>query len=256
MRGEVVLVTGGSGGIGVATARAFVREGARVVLAARDREKLEAAAEEVGGKTGVLSLDAADRASVATLAREMETREGRLDVLVNCAGVLDVGPAVEAGPEIAERLIRTNYLGTVDVIHALLPLLRAGRRRSIVNVSSVAGKIAPPYMAAYAGSKFALTGYTHALRQELRREGVHVSLVSPGPVDTPMIAGRVGTPEYPLPPGVDVVPPERVAHAILRAVEHRLADVVVPGRLSLPLRFGLAFPRLVDWVYRPLLPRP
>jgi short-subunit dehydrogenase len=255
LRGEVVLVTGGSSGIGLAAAHAFAAEGARVILAARDRQRLEAAARAVGGATRTLPVDTTDAASVAALARAVEETEGRLDVLVNCAGQLEIGPAEESGPELAERLIRANYLGVVNVVHAFLPLLRKGKRRSIVNVSSMAGKIAPPYMAAYSASKFALNGYTHALRQELRGEGFHLALVSPGPVDTPMTEGRLRTRYYPLLPGVKVVTAGVAARAVVQAVKRRATEVIVPRRYSLLVRLGLAFPGIVDRVYRPLMRR-
>lgn len=250
MRDEVVLITGGSSGIGLATAERFARAGARVVLVARDPARLADAAAGLGGAARALPADITSLADTRRVAGEVAATEGRLDVLINCAGQFEVGPAEEAGPELAERLVRVNYLGAVNSIHALLPLLRAGRRRSIVNVSSLAGKVAPPFMAAYAASKFALAGYTHSLRQELRPEGFHVGLVSPAPVDTPMIEGRIGTRYYPLPPGIGVLTPDATANAIFRVVERRSADRTLPARLSPLARLGQAFPLLVDGVYR------
>lgn len=250
MRDEVVLVTGGSSGIGLATAHRFAREGARVVLAARTAETLQAAAGAVGPRARAVVADLADMASVRALADDIAAREGRLDVLVNCAGQLEIGPAEAGGLEVAERLLRVNYLGAVAAIEACLPLLRSGGRRSIVNVSSVAGKLAPPFMAAYAASKFALTGYTHALRQELAPQGIHVGLVSPGPVDTPMIQGRVRTRYYPLLPGVPVITADEAAAAIVRCVRRRSAEVVAPWHMGGAARLGLAFPRAVDLAYR------
>jgi short-subunit dehydrogenase len=221
-----------------------------VVLVARDPARLAEAAARVGSAARALPADITSLADTRRLAGDVAATEGRLDVLINCAGQFELGPAVEAGPEVAERLVRVNYLGAINTIHALLPLLRAGRRRSIVNVSSLAGKVAPPFMAAYAGSKFALAGYTHALRQELRPEGFHVGLVSPAPVDTPMIQGRIRTRYYPLPPGIGVLTPEAAGAAIFRAVERRSADRTLPARLSPLARVGQAFPLVVDGVYR------
>lgn len=249
MKGETVLITGGSSGIGLAAARLSVEAGARVILAARDPARLATAVAEVGGASRAISADITSREECARLAGEVGRVEGRVDVLINCAGQFEVGPVEEGGAELAERLVRVNYLGAVNATHALLPLLRRSYRRSIVNVSSLAGKVAPPYMAAYAGSKFALAGYTHALRQELREEGFHVGLLSPAPVDTPMIAGRVGGRYYPLPPGIGVLTPEATARALLYLVLHRKADQVVPARVSALVRFGQAFPLLVDGVY-------
>jgi NAD(P)-dependent dehydrogenase (short-subunit alcohol dehydrogenase family) len=249
MRGEVVLITGGSSGIGLAAARLFVEAGARVVLVARDPERLVAAVEGFGDGARAFSADITSRDDTLRLAREVEASEGRLDVLINCAGQFEVGPVEEGGPELAERLIRVNYLGAINTIHAFLPLMRRGHRRSIVNVSSLAGKVAPPYMAAYAASKFALAGYTHALRQELGPEGFHIGLLSPAPVDTPMIEGRLGTRYYPLPPGIGVLTPEATATALVRLVLQRSADRIIPRRISPLVRFGQAFPLLVDGLY-------
>jgi short-subunit dehydrogenase len=176
-------------------------------------------------------------------------RAGRLDVLINCAGQLEVGPAAKLGVAVAERLIRVNYLGAVATIHGCLDLLRRGQAPVIVNVASMAGRIAPPYMAAYAASKFALAGYTHALRQELRPEGIHVGLVLPGPVDTPMVTGRLGGRYYPRLRFVPVLDADQVAQAIVRAAAQRLPEVVVPRRLAVAARLGSAFPKLVDWLY-------
>ncbi|HET8656524.1 MAG TPA: SDR family NAD(P)-dependent oxidoreductase [Longimicrobiaceae bacterium] len=250
MRGEVVLVTGGSRGIGLASARRFAAAGARVVLVARDEDRLAGAAAELGDETVVLPADLTSGTEVTGLVRAVEERIGRVDVLVNCAGQLEVGPAERLGPPIAERLTSVNYLGPVRLIHACLPLLRRGTRRSIVCVSSLAGKIAPPYMAAYAASKFALTAYCRSLRQELRPEGFHVGLVFPGPVDTAMIEGRIRTRYYPLPPGTPVLDEDAAAAAVVHTVLRRADEWVVPRRLAAAMRLGQAFPGVVDVVYR------
>jgi NAD(P)-dependent dehydrogenase (short-subunit alcohol dehydrogenase family) len=255
VRGEVVLITGGSSGIGLAAAHLFAREGARVILAARDEDKLARAVSMIGAGARALAADATSPEAVRALVENIGSREGRIDVLINSAGQFEIGPAEEGGAELAERLIGVNYLGPVRFTHECLPLLRRGIRRSIVNISSLAGKLAPPFMAAYSGSKFALAGYTHALRQELRPEGFHVCLVSPGPVDTPLIEGRIRTTYYPVPPGVPVVSAEAAAESVLRAVRKRSTEVVIPRRLGPVVRMGQTFPRLVDLVYR-LIPRP
>lgn len=250
--GEVVLVTGGSGGIGLATARLLSKAGARIYLVARHAGRLETAARHVGGDVHTLAADLTNCRDVARLAETLERSEGRLDLLVNCAGQLEVGPAQSLGADAAERLLHINYLGAVRTIEACLPLLRAGQRRSIVNVSSIAGRLAPPFMAAYAGSKFAFTGYTLALRQELRQERFHVGLVFPGPVDTAMTEGLVGGEHYPLPLMVPVTRPDTVAKAVLELVRGRKAEITVPGRLGLVTRLLAAWPGLTDLLYRRL----
>jgi len=243
---RAVLVTGASSGIGRAVAAAMADVAAPLFVAGRDGRRLEA----IPGDVIPVVLDVTEPEAVRRMAEVVATAAGRLDVLVNCAGQLEVGPAEVLGPEVAERLMRVNYLGTVAVIHACLPLLRKGRRPVIVNVASIAGRMAPPYMAAYAASKFAVSGYSAALRQELRPEGIHVALVLPGPVDTPMVSGRLGGPYYPLPPGVPILTAERVAQVICSVIQNRISQAVVPSRLAPAIELGSAFPKLVDYLYR------
>lgn len=241
---RAMLITGASSGIGLATAYTLAGADSHLYLVGRNLDRLQRVAGEL--RATAICADLSDPAQVGSMAAEVERQAGRLDVLINCAGQLEVGRAEELGVEVAERLMRVNYLGAVSVIHACLPLLRRGREPVIVNVSSLAGRLAPPYMAAYAASKFALSGYSHALRQELRRESIHVGLVLPGPVETPMVRGRLGGAYYPLPPGTPVLTADRVARAIRTVIEQRLPEVLVPRRLAAAARLGSAFPALVD----------
>lgn len=246
---RIVLITGASGGIGTAVAARLARAGALLFLAGRDPDRLAAAERRLSRPARLLPVDLALPDGGARAAQAVAAEAGRLDLLINCAGQLEVGPAEQLGPELAAELMRVNFLGAIRTIHACLPLLRQGTRPAIINVSSLAGRLAPPYMAAYAATKFALNGYCHALRQELRPEGIHVGLILPGPVQTAMIAQRLGGPHYHLPPGVPVIRPERVAQAIIAAADRRLGEVVLPRRLGLASRVGAAFPALVDLIY-------
>jgi len=248
MAKRVILITGASSGIGLATARALAGPEVSLYIAGRNHDRLKVVAQELSATP--LVADLADLSAIAQLAIELTKRTLRLDLLINCAGELAIGPAEKLGPAVAERLMRINFLGPVALIQALLPLLRRGYDPSIINVSSVAGRLAPPYMAAYAASKFALNGYTQALRQELRAEGIHVGLVMPGPVDTPMVHGRLGGKYYSLPPGVPLLNAQQVADAIVRVVARRLPELVLPRRLGAALRLGAAYPSLVDLLYR------
>src|SRR5690606_35016287 len=122
---EVVLITGGSSGIGLAAARRFISRGARVWLTARDEEKLARAATDLGGHTSILPSDVTDPASIDRLVSTLRDREGKIDVLVNSAGQLDLASSGESAAELAERLMRVNYFGLTRVVAAALPLVRA-----------------------------------------------------------------------------------------------------------------------------------
>lgn len=244
---RVILITGASSGIGRATAHALASSAAQLFLVGRSVERLQAVAAVL--RATPLVADLSNPSDIREMMENVRNRADHLDVLVNCAGELAVGAADELGMETAERLMRVNFLGTVAVIHGCLPLLRAGKNPVIVNVSSVAGRMAPPYMAAYAASKFALNGYSDALRQELRPQGIHVGLVLPGPVDTPMVHGRLGGVHYPVPPGIPVLTAQRIAKAIRSVIDHRIPEVIVPRRIAPAVRLGSALPNLVDRFY-------
>ncbi len=188
-----VVVTGASSGIGRATALMLARHGLRVfatVRRAADAEAVQVAAGAVGVGNAVrpVLLDVTDPTAIAEAAelvrRELAERGGALVGLVNNAGVVVGGPLEEVPLERLREVLEVNVVGAVAVTQAFLPLLRAGRGR-IVNVSSVSGRVAPPFLGPYAASKFALEALSDALRVELRPWGLRVVLVEPGPVETP-----------------------------------------------------------------------
>ena len=180
----IALVTGASSGIGAATARRLGRRpGTRLVLVARRRERLEALAAELGGAT-VVAADLLDAASPGRVAEQVEAEHGRLDLLVNNAGVRVTGRFADTGWAAVERALATNFGAVVRLTEALLPLLRRSAPSAVVNVASVSGRVARPGTGPYSASKFALVGWTEALQLEEAGHGVHVGLVLPGFVAT------------------------------------------------------------------------
>jgi short-subunit dehydrogenase len=180
----IALVTGASSGIGAATARRLaVEPDTRLVLVARRRERLEGLAAELGGAT-VIAADLVEEATPALVAERVEAEHGRLDLLVNNAGIRGRGGFAEGGWVEVKQVMATNFDAPVRLTEALLPLLRRSAPSGIVNVGSVAGRVSRPRVGSYAASKFALAGWTEALQMEERRNGVHVGLVQPGFVAT------------------------------------------------------------------------
>jgi short-subunit dehydrogenase len=180
----IALVTGASSGIGAAVAHRLAAEpGARLVLVARRRERLEAMAAELGGAT-VIAADLLEEATPALVARRVSEEHGRLDLLVNNAGVGGRGRFAEGGWAEVQRAMAINFDAQVRLTEALLPLLRRSAPSGIVNIGSVAGRVSRPGAGSYSASKFALTGWTEAVAMEERPHGVHVSLVELGFVAT------------------------------------------------------------------------
>jgi NAD(P)-dependent dehydrogenase (short-subunit alcohol dehydrogenase family) len=192
LKEKVVVVTGGSRGIGKAVAAAFAREGAEVVVTARDLGSLEAAAKEIrnaGGRVIALQADVADRHQVKDLAKEINRRFGRLHVLLNNASLLGPRvPILEYPEEEWEAVIAVNLNGPFFVIKACLPLMTAAGEGSIINVSSGVGRIGKPRWGAYAASKFGLEGLTQVLAAELQPLHIRVNAVNPGGTRTTMRA--------------------------------------------------------------------
>jgi NAD(P)-dependent dehydrogenase (short-subunit alcohol dehydrogenase family) len=193
LEGPVALVTGGSRGIGKAVAAAYAREGADVIIAARERDALEAAAAEIrkaGGRVVPLRADVAHREEVRGVAEEIKRRFGRLHILVNNASLLGPRvPLLEYPEEAWERVVAVNLHGPFFVTKACLPLMIQAGEGSIINVSSGVGRIGKPCWGAYAASKFGLEGLTQVLAAELKAYNIRVNAVNPGGTRTAMRAG-------------------------------------------------------------------
>jgi NAD(P)-dependent dehydrogenase (short-subunit alcohol dehydrogenase family) len=247
LRDKVAIITGASSGIGRATALALARQGARVVLAARRQAELEAVAREVwalGREALVVATDVAEQAQVERLVAETLRCWGQVDLAVASAGVYVRKAVAGLTADLVEVSMRVNFYGALYLVLATLPHLRAQGSGHIVLVSSMDGKKGIPPDGPYVMAKFALAGLGDVLRQELHGTGVDVSIIFPGRVDTPMIANLEV-------PWISAkIPPEAVARAILGAVRHRRAEVIVPFQARLLLYLDWLSPRLGDWAVR------
>ena len=185
--GKVALVTGASSGIGEATAEALAQGGAKVAVAARRREKLDALVSRIeaeGGEALALTADVSSPEGAAQMVRDAEAHFGRLDILVNNAGVMYLEPIAEADLGRWRHMLELNVLGLIAASQAALPGMRARRDGHIVNIASTAGRIANPNSAGYSATKFGVVGFSEALRKELVKDRVRVTVVEPGIVET------------------------------------------------------------------------
>ena len=192
---KVVLVTGGSSGIGLAAAKLMASAGANVWLAARRREVLEAALKEVEAarrdpsqRCAVVSVDVADPQQAARAVETVTKSAGAPDVIFNSAGVTQPGYIQELSLEVFERLMKVNYFGTVYVTKAALPAMLERGSGHIINISSMAGYLGVFGYSAYGAAKFAVVGFSEVLRAEMRPYGIRVSVAFPPDTDTPQLA--------------------------------------------------------------------
>jgi NAD(P)-dependent dehydrogenase (short-subunit alcohol dehydrogenase family) len=239
LHGKVAVVTGGGRGIGKALALALASEGCRVAIGDVDAASAEAAAAELGGDAIGLALDVTDRPGFTAFLDEVERRLGPIDVLVNNAGIMPVGPLDEEDDATAIRVLEINLHG---VIHGTKEAMRRMKPRGtghIVNIASMAGKGGAPYLATYCASKHGVVGLSEAVRAELRGTGVESSVVLPYFVRTELIAGIDETPTVPH------SAPEEVADAVIDALQYNRFEVWIPRRLRPTWALSNLLPRRV-----------
>jgi NADP-dependent 3-hydroxy acid dehydrogenase YdfG len=237
LRGAVVAITGAARGIGLATAHAFAAQGARVAIGDLDAALAEQAAAQVGGGAVGLPLDVTDRASMDAFVAAAEAQLGPLDVLVNNAGIMPIGPFLEESDATARGQFAVNVDGVLHGMKAALPGMLARGRGHIVNVASAAGKAGFPGAASYCGTKHAVVGITEAVRLELRGRGVDFSLVMPAIVNTELTSGVDSA------RGIKNVEPEDVAAAVIESIQSGRFDVYVPKVLGPLNRANVLLPR-------------
>lgn len=180
---KVVLITGGSRGLGLVLAREFAERGARIAICARDRDELQRAKEDLesrGAEVFDAICDVREQGEIETLVSDVRSRFGPIDVLVNNAGVIQVGPLDAQTQTDFEDAMRVHFWGPFYAMRSVIPEMRSRGEGRIVNISSIGGKIAVPHLAPYCASKFALAGLSSAMHGELAKDGISVTTVYPG----------------------------------------------------------------------------
>jgi NAD(P)-dependent dehydrogenase (short-subunit alcohol dehydrogenase family) len=247
---QVIVITGASSGIGLATAKRAARRGAQVVLVSRDEEDLAGAVREIqehGARAVHFVADVADQAAMQRVARDVVVQFGRIDTWINNAGVTVYGLIEEVPTEDARRLFETNYWGVVNGSLAALPHLRSGGG-ALINLGSVLSDTGYPLQGHYTASKHAVKGFTDSLRLEVEKSGapVCITLIQPAAIDTPYpehAKNHLGFEAKHMPP---VYAPEVVAKAILHCAERPERNVLVGGSGKVFSTSEKFAPRLFD----------
>ena len=251
LQGKVVVITGASMGIGEAMARAFAQEGASVVMLSRDAARAEAARIRAGflDRTAAFACDVRNAEEIDRVIALTLHHFKRIDVWINNAGhgLLDSVARMEMAA--CRELFDTNFFGALAGMQAVIPVMRQQGGGTIINISSVAGHVPVPFMAAYCASKFALNAISKAARSELRRDHIHVLTVCPGYVATSFgeNAARGKEMKRVRPSSVRGISAERVARATLQGYLRRKREVIVPWTMHPTIRLYQFAPRLVEW---------
>jgi len=257
--GKLALITGASSGIGAATARLLARRGLRILLTARRLERLQTLADEIqaaGGSAEVLVADLEQSQERAQLAAVVLQRFGCPDVLVNNAGIGWYGYYADMPPDLAHRLLEINVTAVMDLTRQFLPAMRQRRSGAIINISSIAGSIPSQGIAIYAGTKAFLNAFTTSLHREMRRSGVTISLLQPGPVLTEFFELAASQKNGRRVPAEGLaIPAERVAGAVWSLLHRPRRQAYVPWFTRLTPWVSLLFAGVMDWLGPMLLRR-
>lgn len=247
-----ILITGASSGIGLALGRELARHGSRLMLVARREELLREATDELTS-LGALSADCfagdvTDGQVRTALVDQMREDWGQLDLLVNNAGVSAHGYFEENGEEVLRQILEVNFFAATELTRMALPLLRGGKDPMVVNVGSILGHRGIPHNSEYCASKFALRGWSEALRAELKHDGIELLMVSPGTTDSEFFDHLICT-HGDSPWGTSKgVSPEEVARQIVRGIQRRRREIFPNWRGRLLVLANRICPGLVDRV--------
>lgn len=252
----VVWITGASSGIGLALAQAYAKKGCSLVLSARSKDKLEQLRMTLPNPDShlVLPLDLMESKHFDTLTKQVVEHFGRVDILINNGGISQRGEASKSPIEIDRKIMEVNYFGAVALTKSVLPVMQKQKSGQIVAISSIAGMFGFYWRSAYAASKHAMKGFYESLYLEEAKNNIHVTLVYPGKINTPISLSAInesGEAHGMMDPNQDRgMPPEKCAEKIIRAVENKKQEVLIGNKEVLAVYFKRYMPRLFWLIIR------
>ncbi len=251
MNKPVIIITGASSGIGAATARRLARENVCLTLAARRADRLQGVAsdvEKLGSEALIVPTDVTNRADIHHMVQATLDRWGRIDVLLNDAGISYDEPLVDLEPDKIRNEVQVNLIALIECTQAVLPVMLGQKSGHIINVASIEGLVATPGSSVYCATKFGVFGFSDSLRRQLRDSGIHVSAFCPGytPSEiTPRLKAHVEVrPDAPHHPGL--MPTNYVADQIARLIRHPRRMVILPRSWSVLVLVAFLFPGIAD----------
>ena len=246
---KVIVITGGSSGVGKAIALEAAKAGANVVITGRDEQRLEhvmTSLSAFNGNHAKYVMDVNDTESVNHVIAEIYKKYERLDILINNAGYGIFAAIQDLSVEQYEQMINTNYLGVVRCTKAVLPIMIKQKSGHIINVASLAGMIGNAKSTSYAATKHALLGFTNSLRMELRGQPIVVTAINPGPIETPFFDVADPSGKYLNNIRFMLLQPEQVARKVIQVIRTKKAEVNLPKMAGFGLRLYHLCPRLID----------
>lgn len=256
LKEKSVLITGASSGIGAATAREFARQGAQLILLARNESNLASVADEVekiGASASFYSVDLSDSEATEAVITKIQKEQGTPDVLINNAGAGIWKPIDETSIEEAKSMMAVPYFAAFHLTRLFLPEMLKRNNGHIINMTSAAAYIPVPGSMAYSVARWAMRSFNETLRADLKGSGVKATLIAPGKVSSPYFANNPGTEENipkiaTLPVIYPTLTEEQVALSIVRVIGKNKKEVIIPFNLGVTVRLRSIFPWMVDWL--------
>jgi len=246
MKDKIIVITGASSGLGAEVALLSAELGAIPILLARSLDKLKEISAKINGKHDLFQLDVTSVEEVNQVMNKIIEKYQKIDILINNAGFGSFDYFLNASIDTYERMMDVNYMGMVRCTKAVIPHMLQRKSGHIINVASVAGKLATPKSAGYSATKFAVIGFSNSIRQELREKGIVVSTFNPGPIDTPFFDIADPSGHYKKNIKGLMLTPQKAASKMIQLMKQQRTEMVLPFLAKIGVQLQCIFPKTFD----------